>query len=192
MPVVRATAYYQPVTPLARTVVDLAQTLNGSQLTAVLLDVTRREILTLDQIAGAADGLNTRPGVALLYECLEAFDPEFGSVLEMEADRHFQAAGFQFTKQLEIMEGWLLVAVPDFADEQRRIAIFIDGWNPHSTRTALTRDRGVDRVLRRLGWEPIRFTTGNVRGNPRAMVRDIVALMDLIDHGPHEPEMRTA
>ena len=160
-------AYGYPVTPPARTVVDLAALLDTYQMRKVLYDVTCRGALTVQQILGVAEGMGGRTGVRSLRRVLQEFDPALESILEDDAARHFAAAGIALEPQVEVWDGGFLVARLDFADRRRKLAIEIDGFRWHEGRAAQTRDRRRDRELRRLGWTVLRFTTDDVRQRPQ-------------------------
>lgn len=164
-----------PVSSVARTVVDLASILKPNQLAGVVHDVLRREATSLEQILGVADALRGRRGTASLRRVLEEYDPVFESMIEQEAYDHFAAAGLLLEKQVEIYDGGWFVARADFADRERKLAIMIDGFRWHSTRKAINRDRQQERMLARLGWTVLRFTTDDVRRLPSRMVQEVRA-----------------
>lgn len=128
-----------------------------------------------------AEALGNRAGTALLRSTLKEFDPAFESGLEAEASDHFVAAGIALESQVEVWDGWLLVARLDFADRERKLAIEIDGHRCHSTMAAQERDRRRDRTLRRLGWTVLRFATDDVRIRPQQMVREVYDQRNEID-----------
>jgi very-short-patch-repair endonuclease len=65
----------------------------------------------------------------------------------------------------------------DFALEEIKLGVEIDGAATHSTPEARRHDRLRDRALRRRGWQIERFTTEDVRQTPGPMVRHTKAIM---------------
>lgn len=165
--------YGYPVTPVPRTIVDLAQVFGKEDLRIALQEVIRTGKATAEQVLATADGFGGKPGLALLHDVIAEFDKAFDSVLEMEAAEHLARAGLCLERQVKIYDGPILVAIADFADRQSGLALFIDGFRYHSRRSDQNRDRAIDRTLRRLGWEPKRFTTDHVRRQPDSMVREV-------------------
>ena len=163
----------QPTMQAARTVVDLAQVLDRDALRRVLYDAVGRQIVTAAHVLTAAEDFGGRAGVALLRQVVDEFEEAFDSALEAEADRRFRAAGLAFDRQVEVWDDGFLIARLDFADEQLRMGIEIDGARYHASRDAQYRDRRRDRELRRLGWEIARFATDDVRVGWRAMVEHV-------------------
>jgi very-short-patch-repair endonuclease len=176
-----ATAAGYPVMPLARTVVDLAQVVEVPDLVGVLYDAVRRRVVTVDAILAEAEGMGGRPGLRTLRIAIAEFDPVLESVAEAEAAEHFRRAGMHLVPQLEIWDGPFLIARTDFGDDERQIAIEVDGDVAHSSKFALERDGRRDRRLRRYGWETIRFRASDVRRRPAEMIADIRALQRLVD-----------
>lgn len=151
-------------TTLGRTVVDLAQILERPALHRVVADVVRRTALTVDHLAGQADALRGRSGLALLRQVCDELDPAHESDLETEGLALFIEAGFvDLEPQVEIMDSGLLVARVDFLDRERALAFEVDGWAFHGTPEAVAADARRDRRLADLGLEVVRFGTHALR-----------------------------
>lgn len=172
----------------ARTIVDLAQLLDGDALRRVIYDVVARRLVTAEQVLSAAQDFGGRAGLALLGRVLDEFDDAFDSALEAEADQRFREAGLVFDRQVEVWDHGFLVARLDFADEQRRLGIEIDGARYHSGPEARRRDRLRDRELHRLGWQIVRFGADDVR---RAW-RDMVQRLHMLTNDSRDAERWTA
>ncbi|MQA95430.1 MAG: DUF559 domain-containing protein [Streptosporangiales bacterium] len=122
---------------------------------------------------GVSEDLPNRRGAGALRRLLSEWDPASESDLEDEAHAHFRRAGITLARQVEVWHGPCLVARCDFADEEIRLAIEIDGWPYHSSPDALTHDRLRDRALDRLGWQVVRFTAADISQRPDTMIRDV-------------------
>lgn len=167
------------VTPVHRTLVDLARDLDLPSLRSVLADAVRRERTTLERVLAAAEGLGGRAGLADLRKACDELDPSFESVLEEEALPHLRAAGLvDPVRQLEVHDAQgRFVARLDFADVDLKLAIEIDGWGHHSSPEARSRDSRRDRRLAALGWVVVRFTTDDVRRGAARMVEELAAVL---------------
>lgn len=168
----------QPVLDRPRTVVDLAGVLRADQFRRMLYDVLNRNVLTAESVLGAAEDFGGKVGVALVHEALDEFDPKFESGLEREADELFRNAGLSFECQYEIWEDGILLARLDFADEEIRLGVELDGARFHTSMAARSYDRERDRMLRRRGWHIERLTTEDIVKRPQATLRHIVAIRD--------------
>ena len=62
------------------------------------------------------------------------------------------------------------VARVDLAYPGRRIAVALDGFSWHSSRTAFVSDRNRQNRLVLLGWTVLRFTWADVVDNPESVV----------------------
>ncbi|NEE03096.1 DUF559 domain-containing protein [Phytoactinopolyspora halotolerans] len=172
------TVHDQPVLNVARTIVDLAGMLSAPLFMRVLYDVFGRGLVGVDEVLSAAENFGGRAGLAMLHHAVEEFDPAFESGLEHEADDLFRGAGFSFERQFEIRDEGILIARLDFADEENKIGIEIDGARFHSSQQARSYDRQRDRSLARRGWRIERFTTDDVRRHPKTTVRHIHGIYD--------------
>jgi very-short-patch-repair endonuclease len=168
------------VTPVPRTVVDLARDLDRGALLKVVSDCVRRKVTTLERILAMAEGMGGKAGIALLRAVCAEVDPDLESTLEEEALPHMRAAGLEgLARQFEVFdEQRRFVARLDFADEQLRLAVEIDGWGYHSSPEARSRDSRRDRRLVALGWTVLRFTTEDVRRRPGVMVSELMAVVE--------------
>jgi very-short-patch-repair endonuclease len=169
-------AYGQPVLDARRTVIDLAAILDDQMFRRVLYDVFSRDLMTVDDVLIAAEDFGGRTGLALVHRAIEGFDPAFESGAEYEADALFSGAGLIFERQVEIREDGILLARLDFADEERRLGVEIDGARFHSTPSARFYDRERDKALARKGWHIERLSTDDVRRRPNATIRHLRAV----------------
>jgi very-short-patch-repair endonuclease len=166
-------AHDQPVLDVRRTIVDLARIHDEPEYRRVLYDVFNRGLLTVDELLGAAEDFGGKTGVALVHRAVAEFDPAFESELEHEADVLLRTDGLTLERQYEIRENGILLARLDFADEQVKLGIEVDGARFHSSPTARFYDRERDRMLGRMGWRIERLTTDDVRRRPQVTLRHI-------------------
>ena len=171
-------------TPPARTVVDLAQLLPERALSAVLLSAVRRKLATADQVAGAAEPLTGRAGLAVLSRVVGLWSPDRESLLE---DRLYEDVRTvwpgEIERQYEVRDraGHLLgradVAVPEL-----RLAFESDGLLFHSTDAQIAADQRRDRQFLGAGWQTARFREGAFEDRPLVR-RDVAAIVAARAHG---------
>jgi hypothetical protein len=179
-PLMTRTPLGLPLTPVPRTIVDLARDLDRASLLKVVSDAVRRERTSLERVLAMAEGLGGKAGLALLRQVCDEVDPEVESQLEDEAVPLLRRAGLgHAVRQLEVFDAeGRFVGRLDFAVEGLQLAIEIDGWAYHSSSEARSRDSRRDRRLVALGWTVLRFTAEDVRRRPEAMVAELSAQVD--------------
>jgi hypothetical protein len=156
-----------PVTTVARTLVDLSARLSAFQLGVITDDALRRNTLTLTQLRRCVAGLRPGPGrrTSRIHEVLSARDPGYDpgeSDLELRVLRAIAAAGLaepvqQHWVRLPRRRCRLDLAYP----EPTKLAIEVDGFGPHGTRTAFDTDRARANDLVVGGWTVVRFTSAS-------------------------------
>ena len=153
-----------PATNAARSLVDLSGALSPRQLGVALDDALRRRILTLDSLSRCVARLAEAPGrrPALLHELLAERMPGFDpgdSDLETSVLRLLVANGFPPpVQQFRVRMGTRTFRI-DLAYPAVRLAIELDGWDFHRTRTAFDDDRTRANLLVANGWTLVRFTS---------------------------------
>jgi hypothetical protein len=153
-----------PVTSLARTLVDLSGSMSVDQL-GIATDYARRELhFTLPQLQRCVAGLAPAPGRkptrihAVLRARLEHHD-ESDSGLEMRVLRAIVAAGLPEPVQqhwVDVGGRWRRI---DLAYPKLKLAIEVDGFGPHSGRSAFDADRVRENELAILNWDRLHFTS---------------------------------
>src|SRR5690242_14795061 len=165
-----------PVTSVARTIVDLSARLSILQLGIATDDALRRNILTLNELRRCVGGLAPGPGrrTARIHELLAVrltgYDPG-DSELEMRVLRAIVAAGLPEPVQQHELRLPTRRCRIDLAYPGVRLAIEVDGFGPHTTRTAFDRDRARANDLTTAGWSILRFTSASTD----RQIRDAVA-----------------
>lgn len=154
-----------PVTSLARTLVDVSVGQSQSTVGSWLDDSLRRHGLRIDDVRRcvARSARPGRPGLRSirleLGRRLPGYDPG-DSELEIRALHALRAAGLpEPVQQHPVTLGEGRRALLDLAYPDDLIAIELDGWDVHRTRTAFDRDRSRANELALLGWRIYRFTS---------------------------------
>ena len=168
------------VTTPARTLVDLSAHVSVQQLGRAVDDALRRRILTLpapDRCVARLPGAPGRRPAAvhqLLAERVPGYDPG-DSDLETRVLRLMVGAGFPPpVQQYRVGVGGRTCKI-DLAYPARRLAIELDGWEFHRTRTAFDDDRTRANLLVAHGWTLVRFTS-------RSTDDEIVGCLRAFDH----------
>lgn len=156
-----------PVTPLARTLLDIAATESAHRLRNVLDRAERRGLLDLGEIDAALSRRHGDPGSGKLVRALELYrDPAF---MRARSERIFldiaRKAGLPrpacnlFVAGCEIDAYW----------ERERFAVEVDGWESHRTRRAFESDRLRQEELKLAGIDSIRITARRLEREPRVV-----------------------
>ena len=153
-----------PVTSVARTLVDLSGSMSVVQL-GIATDYARRHLhLTLPQLQRCVAGLAPAPGRkptrihAVLRARLEHHD-ETESGLEMRVLRAIVAAGLPEPVQqywVDVGGRWRRI---DLAYPELKLGIEVDGFGPHSDRSAFDGDRARENELEIINWGRLHFTS---------------------------------
>jgi predicted transcriptional regulator of viral defense system len=167
-----------PVTTAPRTLLDLAATINRSDLERVM---ERAEALRLVDPLSLADLTARhprRPGVTAIRKALgTAIAAPTRSELEDRFLAVIDKAGLprpSVNVPMQIAGRWVEV---DCLWADRRLAVELDGHSTHGTRAAFERDRARDRALNVAGWRVVRITWSQLRDHPRELAADIEALL---------------
>ena len=153
-----------PVTSPERTLVDLSGRLAAADLAGVLDDGLRRHVLRLERLRRCVDRLACAPGrrlaavQGLLAARLPGYDPG-DSDLETRVLRLLVRNGLPVpVQQYRVRLAGRAFRV-DLAYPDSRLAIELDGWEYHRSRTAFDQDRSRANALVVAGWSVVRFTS---------------------------------
>ena len=159
-----ATRHRIPVTAPGRVLVDISAGLSYRELGTAMDDALRRRLITLASLQQCVARLAEAPGrrLAVLHELLgervPGYDPG-GSDLETRVLRLLLARGLPLpVQQYRVRIGGRTMKI-DLAYPARRLAIELDGWEFHRTRTAFDDDRARANLLVASGWTLVRFTS---------------------------------
>jgi very-short-patch-repair endonuclease len=153
-----------PVTTVARTLVDLSGSFSVAQLGRMTDRALRKGKLRLDDLRKCVAALGPAPGrrptriVRVLRRRLAGYEPG-DSDLEMRFVRAIVAAGLPEPQlQHRVALGNRRCRI-DLAYPDLKIAVEIDGWEHHRSRTAFDDDRARANDLVVAGWRVLRFTS---------------------------------
>ena len=153
-----------PVTTPARSLVDLSSGLTYRQLGAAVDDAVRRRIMSLESFRRCVARLAEAPGrrtsalQELLAERLPGYNPG-DSDLETRVLRLLVAQGFPPPAQQHTVRIGGRTFRIDLAYPVLKLAIELDGWEFHNSRTAFDDDRARANLLVAHGWTVVRFTS---------------------------------
>jgi very-short-patch-repair endonuclease len=159
-----------PITTPARTLIDLATTLNGRPLEQAL---DRAEQLRLVDFADLASRVQPgRPGSPSLQAVLSRYDA--GSTpTRSELEERFLALcdrhGLPRPKVNVRIEGFEV----DFVWRDARLIVEVDGYAYHRSPSAFEADRERDVNLEAAGWTVLRFTWAQITRRPKWVAASI-------------------
>ena len=167
------------LTPLPRTLVDLAQCVDERELGAVYLQVMQRRTCAPDDVRAVLDFVGARyPGAVLAREVTQEFLPEMESILGAE--------GFALLKphipnlvmghEVETKGGRTFTC--DLADIELRIDFECDSWAFHSTRAQRRANGQRDRAMFAAGFHTERLLTDDIRRTPATTVREMLEVVE--------------
>ena len=164
----------------ARTVADLAGRGRDARFDAALHHCLHERLATLadlEDVAVRRAGAGFT-GATRLREALAAYGsgPAAASVLEARVDRRLREAGLPRPQRQWCVETRSGRRYLDFAWPRRLVALEVDGYRWHSSRTAWQRDRERLAELRRAGWTVVHVTSDDV-GNFDATAEELAALL---------------
>jgi hypothetical protein len=164
-----------PVTTVARTLVDLSGRLSSAQLGRMADHAMRDGALRLEDLRKSVAGLPPAPGrhpkriERVLQRRLTGYDPG-DSGLEMRFLRAIVGAGLpEPVQQHPVSVGGRQYRI-DLAYPEHKVAIEIDGWEYHRSRSAFDDDRTRANDLVVAGWHVLRFTSGTTDAQAAATV----------------------
>jgi very-short-patch-repair endonuclease len=156
-----------PVTPVGRTIVDVADVVVRIRALRAVLE--QAEVLRLDCDAVPIAG---RRGYGRLVAALAEHRPVVAftrSRLEREFVALCAEAGLPKPRMNTIIDGMEV----DAAWPELRLAVEVDSWKYHGTRTAHRRDRRRTAALQLAGWTVLRFTDEDIELDPGYVVETL-------------------
>lgn len=168
-----------PVTPPARTLVDLGAVVHDRVVERALDTALVRHLVTLDDLRAALAllGRKGRRGAGVLRRLLDdRSDAVAGSesVLETRMWRLCRDHGLpEPVGQHEVRQGGRFVGRVDFAFPDICLAIEVDGYESHGSLGAFRHDRARQNELVAAGWTVLRFTWHDVTRQPESVVTSI-------------------
>jgi Protein of unknown function (DUF559) len=157
-----------PVTTVARTLADLATSLEQLRAVWAIDDALRRRLCARTDIVAVIERWRGGAGCVSAQERLDQADGVAESILETAGRLVLRDRGVPLPipqYQLWAPDG-TLVARLDGAYLREKVALEYDGADPHGLPEAVFRDRWRQNGLPELGWTVLRFTWWDVRHDP--------------------------
>ena len=168
-----------PVTAVARTLIDLAGALGRDRFRDLLDKVLVSRTVTVKRLEARAVELRTarRPGCAVVLRLLEERHPE-----STRARNGWEANVLRTIGRLGLAPPRVNYRVRvggriryiDLAWPDRKIALELDGFAPHTNRRVFDDDRVRQNDLVAAGWTVYRVTWTAFSANPRTALRHVV------------------
>lgn len=170
-----------PVTTVSQTLVGLASVVGPHVLDLAFESGLRQRLTSIGRIRAALELAHPRQrGRGALRRLIEQYPGNpTGSALEVMFWQLIRDSPLPMpVRQYRIRDAsGVVVARPDFAYPEHRIAMEMDGVERHSDKLAVTRDRRRQNQIAVLGWVPYRLTKEDVRRHPRRVVAEITQLL---------------
>lgn len=161
-----------PITSVAQTLLDYAA---GADLLTLRRAVAQADYLRLLDLHAINAALGQgRPGSAQLRRAIKRHEPRLAltrSRLELEFVPLCESAGIPLPEINAKVAGWPV----DALWREERLIVELDGYDNHSTRTQMERDRQKELELRAAGFLVIRYTWPQVTERPELVVADLLA-----------------
>jgi predicted transcriptional regulator of viral defense system len=169
-----------PCTSVARTLLDLAEVVDGQALAGAVNQAEILRVLDVRQVEEVLGRARGRRGATALRQALAAHDPS-AERTRSELERRFlaicRAAGLPrpIVNAPIALDGEQVEV--DFAWPRHRLVVETDGWQTHGTRRAFERDRDRDRRLLRARWRVARFGARQVVTAADDVAEELSALL---------------
>lgn len=156
-----------PVTTVARTLVDLAEQAGPTELQRARHEAELLHSLTSQELSAAA--IHGRRHGRRLKEPPDRTRSVLERAFRRLCERHhlMQPENNAKIAGLEV----------DFVWRDARLVVELDGWRYHGTRHAFETDRARDHVLKRAGYEVLRFTHRQVTDRPHDVAATLRAAL---------------
>lgn len=165
-----------PVTTVARTLLDEAETLSAQRLRSRLEQTLRLEVFDFKTIEATIARNPGRHGIPKLIAALEQLGPT-APWTQSEKEQHFleliREHGLPEPRVNVLIEGELV----DFVWPQAKVIVEVDGYQWHKTRTTFENDHRRDAKLTAAGYLVLRFTARQITDNPAVVARQIAAVL---------------
>lgn len=157
-----------PVTTVARTLADLATSLERLPAVWALDDAMRRGLCTEAEIVGVLERWRGGAGCVQVTERLAEADGMAESILETAGRLVLRDRGVPLPIPQYVLRApdGTVVARLDGAYLPEKVALEFDGAEPHGLPEAVFRDRWRQNRLPELGWTVLRFTWWDVTRDP--------------------------
>jgi very-short-patch-repair endonuclease len=182
------------VTTPARTILDLAATLQRHRLERLLDQAEIQELTdypSLDAIARAHPG---HPGSKRLQRALASYEAG-GTLKRSDLERVFLKICDEHGLPTPEVNRRVQGEEVDFLFEDERLIVEADSWRFHKTRQAFERDRRRDATHLEAGYRTLRFTDRRIARRPDEVARAVAAALNpsatVPNSRPRDPEARS-
>jgi Protein of unknown function (DUF559)/Transcriptional regulator, AbiEi antitoxin len=165
-----------PCTTVARTLLDLATTIDETALERAIEQAEKLRMFDLTAVIEVMERAGDRRGGPELRRALAAYTPEPAftrSVLERRFLALCRAAEVPMPQANNATEGHEI----DFTWPDRRLIVEADSLRHHGTRAAFERDRRRDQRLTAAGWRVVRFTWRQIDEAPADVAASLRSLL---------------
>ena len=159
-----------PVTPVARTLLDIAAVVPFGRLRRALAEALFHRLVELEDVAAAAG--RGRSGSRALKRAVGVHRPQLACTRSKLEERFLglcEKYGIDLPEVNVIVCGHLVDAVW----YRERVVVELDGHQAHGTLRALERDHQRDLDLRGAGYTVLRYTWNQVTRHEAAVARDV-------------------
>ncbi|MDQ2638442.1 MAG: DUF559 domain-containing protein [Actinomycetota bacterium] len=166
----------RPLTTPSWTAVEVARGLSRPRALATLDAALRSQTCDRRDLLAATEVQGGRRGIVMVRELIPLARPEAESPMESEARLVMLDGGLPHPLlQHEIVDRDGRVWRVDFAWLDGRVAVEFDGFDYHSSRESLRKDRQKRAALEEIDWRVLSVVSDDVRRHPDVMVRRIRA-----------------
>jgi predicted transcriptional regulator of viral defense system/very-short-patch-repair endonuclease len=187
-----------PCTTVARTLLDLAGTIDGGALERAVERAEELQVFDLRAVEDVLARAGRHGGARALRAVLGAYTPEPEFTRSRLERRFLEVCRRAGVPRPQVNR---FSAVPgdgfevDFTWPDQRLMVEVDSHRYHGSRAAFERDRRRDQKLIAAGWRVVRFTWRQVFGQPDEVAATLRALLGCLfeprgprpDQGPPSP-----
>jgi len=165
-----------PVTTPARTILDLAATLQRRPLERLLDTAENARLTDVSSLEALARAHAGHRGASRLRNTLDTHTP--GTTLtRSELEERFLGLCADLALARSKVNHHVDGLEVDFVFEAARLCVETDGWRHHRSRHAFERDRHRDATLARAGYRTLRFTHRQLTSEPRTVAATLAAAL---------------
>jgi very-short-patch-repair endonuclease len=177
-----------PVTTPARTIIDMAETTEPTDLEQLIAEARVTKLVSHSQLRAAVAESRGRRGVRGLATILdEEHDPAF---TRSEAERRF----LSLVRAARLPEPYVNALAAgyevDFLWPFDRLVVEIDGYSFHGNRGSFERDRSRDAALAAVGLRVMRITWRQLTREPEMVVARLAGALAIAEREGFEPSRR--
>jgi very-short-patch-repair endonuclease len=171
-----------PVTSLARTLLDIAETESPARLERALEQAERMKRLDFRELEAVLRRNPGRRGLKALTAAVKDFDPQAAET-NVGLERDF----LRFLKKYRLPQPQINVSVGpyvvDFLWEDRKLIVEADSYQHHRGRATFESDRKRDIALKLAGYTVIRLTRRRLKEEPAAVAEELQAFLSASSPG---------